>query len=74
MVRIFERLEREKMKSRLLLQVHDELVLEAHKDEIDQVRDLVTEEMKDLSSTPVKKLKVELSVEAGIGATWGSIA
>jgi len=73
MVRIFQRMKEESLKSRLLLQVHDELVLEVLESEIGHVTSLVTEEMKDLSKTPVKKLKVELAVDSGVGSDWASI-
>ena len=53
------------MQSRLLLQVHDELVLEAPADEIAEVRSLVKREMEGVSA-----LDVPLLVEVGIGANW----
>jgi DNA polymerase I len=50
---------------RLLLQVHDELVLEAPVDEIDRIRQLVRNEME-----TVCELKVPLLVEVGVGENW----
>jgi DNA polymerase-1 len=71
MVRIEKRLEG--MKSRMLLQVHDELVFEVADSEIEKVSKLVTEEMMDLSQTPIKKLDVPLIVDSAIGPSWASI-
>jgi DNA polymerase-1 len=56
-------------KSRLLLQVHDELILEVVKSEIDKVSDLVRTQMG--SAFP---LKAPLDVSVGIGASWNEAA
>ncbi len=63
MVRIHQRLAG--FESRLLLQVHDELVLEAPPTEVDRVKDLVKAEMEGAS-----KLRVPLLVEVGVGSNW----
>ena len=65
MVRVEDRLEREKMKSRLILQVHDELIVEAPKDEAERAAALLTEEMQGAVS-----LTVPMIAEAKIGETW----
>jgi DNA polymerase-1 len=65
MVRIHERLRREGRAARLVLQVHDELLLEVPEVETSAVRDLVREEM--VGAYP---LDPALAVEAGIGDTW----
>ena len=46
MVRVHDRLEREGLSSRLILQVHDELLIEAKKEELAQVEQILSEEMK----------------------------
>ena len=51
--------------SRMIMQVHDELVLEVATQEIDSVRDKVVELMCDAAS-----LSVPLQVDTGIGANW----
>jgi DNA polymerase-1 len=56
-------------KSRLLLQVHDELILEVVKSEIDKVSELVRTQMG--SAFP---LKAPLDVSVGIGASWNEAA
>ncbi len=65
MVSIFSKLETEKMKSRMILQVHDELVFEAPKDELKTLEVLVREEMKN-----ALKLSVPVEVEVGVGPNW----
>lgn len=65
MVKVYDRLKKEKMKSKLILQIHDELVIEVHKDEVEQVKKLLKEEME----TAVK-LPVNLIVDMDIGDSW----
>jgi DNA polymerase-1 len=65
MVRIHERLRREGRAARLVLQVHDELLLEVPEIETSAVRDLVREEM--VGAYP---LDPPLAVEASVGDTW----
>jgi DNA polymerase-1 len=65
MVRIHERLRAEGRASRLVLQVHDELLLEVPEVETSGVRELVREEM--VGAYP---LDPALAVEAGVGDTW----
>ena len=65
MVKTAERLKREGLKSRLILQVHDELIIEAPESEADYVKMLLKEEMEG-----AKKLSVSLSVDVGCGKNW----
>ena len=65
MLKVAERLEKENMKSRLLLQVHDELVLESPLEERDALVNLVREEM-----SSVMELSVPLVVDVGFGQSW----
>lgn len=65
MLHVQERLEREKLKSRLILQVHDELLIEAAIEEQEQVGRLLVEEMKEAAS-----LAVNLEVDMHAGMTW----
>jgi DNA polymerase I len=65
MIRIARRLQEEKMRSRMLLQVHDELVFEAPPGERDQLRDLVKTQME-----KVYEVNVPLVVDVGAGPNW----
>jgi DNA polymerase-1 len=65
LVRIHERRRSEGRASRLVLQVHDELLLEVPEVETSAVRELVREEM--VGAYP---LDPALAVEAGVGDTW----
>lgn len=64
MIKVYRRLEKKNMRSRLVLQVHDELVIESHVDEISDVEKLLREEMMSAAD-----LKVPLSVDVKTGAT-----
>ncbi|MBU3090657.1 DNA polymerase I [Clostridium sp. CF011] len=65
MINVFDKLKQEGLKSTLILQVHDELILNVYKDELKQVEYLVKEQMEN-----VVKLSVPLEVEISIGETW----
>ncbi len=65
MVRIHNWLTEKKLKTRMILQVHDELVFDVHRDEVDEVKENVTRLMK----TAVE-LEVPMEVEVGIGKNW----
>jgi DNA polymerase-1 len=65
MVEMAKRLEEEGLKTRLLLQVHDELIFEAPKNEIDKLKELVPEVMEN-----ALELKVPLKVDYAYGPTW----
>ena len=65
MVSIQKELKERKFKSKLILQVHDELVIEANNDELEEVKELLIRNMQE-----VAKLKVPLQVDANIGKTW----
>ena len=54
-----------KFKSAMIIQVHDELVFEVHQDELDEVKKVVKKEMEDAI-----KLKVPVKVDIGIGDNW----
>lgn len=65
MIEADRRLVREALKSRLLLQVHDELVFEVAPGELEKVKSLAIESMKD-----VAQLRVPVDVHVGIGPNW----
>jgi DNA polymerase-1 len=65
MIRIEGKLREQKMKARMTLQVHDELLFDVPEDEIAEVRTLVKHEMEN-----VIELKVPIVVDVGIGQNW----
>ena len=65
MIRVNERLKREGLKTRMLLQVHDELVFDVPKEELEAVSQLVREEMEN-----AVEISVPLLVEVGHGNNW----
>ena len=65
MVHVWQRLRAEGLRSRLLLQVHDELIVEAPLEEVEQVKALLKQEMEQ-----VVQYRVPLTAEVGTGKTW----
>ena len=65
MINVSKRLKEEGLKSELILQVHDELIIDAFKDEAEKVKKILQEEMEG-----AVKLSVDLTVEVGEGETW----
>lgn len=65
MVRVYNDLEKLKLKSKLILQVHDELVVDTYKDEVEIVKKILKDNMEN-----VVQLKVPLVVEIGVGPNW----
>ncbi len=66
MIHIDKALYESNLKSRMILQVHDELVFDVLKDELDQVKEMVEQKMR--SAMP--NLSVPIIVESGIGKNW----
>ena len=67
MIRLVEKIRKKKLNSRMILQVHDELVFECPKDEEQEMRALVKKEMEE-----VIPLKVPLVVDIGWGENWNT--
>ncbi len=65
MIGVNRRLKEQKLRSRLVLQVHDELLVEAHKTEIDLVKQILKEEMMQAAS-----LEVPLEIDMHTGDNW----
>ena len=65
MINVFFRLKREKLKSRLILQIHDELVIETATDETEAVSGILTEEME-----KAVELSVPMEVDCHTGSDW----
>ena len=65
MLKIDKKMRKGDFKSRMLLQIHDELVFECPNAEVDEMRELVTHEMEN-----AWELKVPLLVSVGVGPSW----
>ena len=65
MIRVNQILKDQKMKSRLVLQVHDELLIEAYEPELDEVQNILKEEMEHAA-----ELKVPLEIDMHTGDNW----
>lgn len=65
MIKIHDEIKKQKLKSRLLLQVHDELVFDAHKEELDVLKPLIRDGM--VNAIP---MKVPIEVDMNTGKNW----
>lgn len=66
MIKIDQQMRSNQMKSKMLLQVHDELVFDAHKDELELLKSIVDINMRDA----IPNLKVPIIIEMGVGDNW----
>jgi DNA polymerase-1 len=65
MINIHKKLKEENWKSKMLLQVHDELVFDVHNDELEKIQPMIKHEMENAF-----KMAVPLEVELGLGKDW----
>jgi DNA polymerase-1 len=65
MIRLHRAMQEHHMKSKMIMQVHDELVFDAWKDEADALKELVRKEM-----SGAVKMQVPLVVDVNTGANW----
>lgn len=65
MVNVYKRLKKENLKAKLILQVHDELIIDAPLSEVEAAKKILVEEMEHAVN-----LKVPLTVEVNVGKTW----
>jgi len=65
MINIYRELKRKKTKTKMVLQVHDELLFDAHKDEVEELRPMIKEMMEN-----AMPMNVPILVETGIGDNW----
>ena len=65
MIQINDEMKNQNMRSKMVLQIHDELLFEAAKDELDELRSLVVEKMEN-----ALKLDVPIIVDHGVGESW----
>lgn len=65
MVNVYKKLQEKELKSKLILQVHDELIVETFEDEIEDVKNIVKEEMENAVN-----MDVNLDVDLNVGYSW----
>ncbi len=65
MVKVYNELKKRKLKSRLILQIHDELIVETSKDEVEEIKVM----LKDIMENSIK-LVVPLTVDLEVGVSW----
>lgn len=65
MINVYNRFNRENIKSKMLLQVHDEIIVDCKLEELDKIKNIIKEEMEN-----VYKLSVPLKVEIDTGINW----
>jgi DNA polymerase-1 len=65
MIRTYERLKKEGLDARIVMQVHDELIVEAKDSQVDRVKVILREEMEGSA-----KLSIPLTVEVSTGKNW----
>ena len=65
MIRVDQRLRREGLRSRIVLQVHDELLIATWREELEQVQSILATEMKRAA-----QLQVELEIDMKMGNSW----
>lgn len=65
MVNVYNKIKEKGLNSRIILQVHDELILNVPKEEIDVIKDLLKAEMEN-----VLDLSIPLEVDINLGDTW----
>ena len=65
MVRVYDRLKKENLKSKIIMQVHDEIIVEAPENEAEQVKKILETEMENAC-----EMKVRLTAQANYGRTW----
>ena len=65
MVSVYERLKEEKLDAKLILQVHDELIIDCRNDQLEEVKELLVRNMESALA-----LRVKLAAELNTGSSW----
>ena len=65
MIDVYDALKEKRLKSKLILQIHDELLIETRDDEVEQVRSILTDKMQN-----VCELAVKLEIDLHTGTDW----
>ena len=74
MIRLNKRLGQEKsLKSKMLLQIHDELIFEVHKNEVNKMMKIIKDEMISVTNSDYHSFSIPLTVDINSGHNWGSL-
>ena len=74
MIRLYKKLSEQKnLKSKMLLQIHDELIFEVHKDEINKMTKIIKEEMISVVDSDYHSFSIPLTVDINKGDNWGEL-
>ena len=72
MIKISDSIELKKLRSKMILQIHDELVFEVPNDEVQIMKSLVTESMEN-ATTPLMNFSVPLKIDMSISKSWDQV-
>ena len=74
MIRLNKTLNTKKnQKTKMLLQIHDELIFETHKDEAQRISKVIIEEMTSVAKSDQHSFSIPLTVDLNIGDNWGAL-
>jgi DNA polymerase-1 len=74
MIRLDKRLNDNKsLKTKMLLQIHDELIFETPKEEVNKISKIITEEMTSVANSEQHSFSIPLTVDLNIGDNWGAL-
>ena len=74
MIRLNRRLNDQKKQSvKMLLQIHDELIFETHREDAKRISKIITEEMSSVAKSDQHSFTIPLTVDLNIGDNWGTL-
>ena len=74
MIRLEKELNNKKnKKTKMLLQIHDELIFETHKNEVKRISKIISDEMSSVAKSDQHSFSIPLTVDLNIGDNWGAL-
>ena len=74
MIRLYKKMIDENIKkSKMLLQIHDELIFESHKDEVKKLSKIIVDEMSSVADSDQHSFTIPLTVDLNVGDNWGAL-
>ena len=74
MIRLNKKMNEEKyQKSKMLLQIHDELIFESHKNEVKKLSKIIINEMSSVANSDQHSFTIPLTVDLNVGDNWGAL-